>query len=152
MLADVHLENDNFGDGRADLQKAFDVESTAPGGPRVQFLAEVLIKIAVSFLSDKKKTDALPHLIKAKALLESAIAGATKPADDAAATTSTATAQSSDKSRASIHDPKVLSADDVKQLTAILADVESKVRFLFFFFRANDNLDQPKQFTTDHRM
>jgi hypothetical protein len=126
LLADVHLENDNFGDGRADLQKAFDVESKAPGGPRVQFLADVLIKIAVSFLSDKKKADALPHLTKAKALLETAIAGATKAADDAAAVA----AQSSDKSRASIHDPKVLSADDVSKLTATLADVEAKVREL----------------------
>jgi hypothetical protein len=119
LLAEVHLENDNFGDGRADLHKAFDIESKAPGGPRVQFLADVLIKIAVSFLSDKKKPDALPHLTKAKALLQAAIAWSA--ADKLTRRVAAAVEQCSEQrqgSRASIHDPKVLTADDVSKFTA----------------------------------
>jgi hypothetical protein len=127
LLADVHLENDNFGDGRADLQKAFDVESKAPGGPRVQFLADVLVKIAVSFLSDKKKADALPHLNKAKALLQAAIDGAQQASDATGVAATSSSAQSSGKARASIHDPKTLTADDLKALQSTLADVDAKV-------------------------
>lgn len=134
LLAEVHLENDNFGDGRADLHKAFDIESKAPGGPRVQFLADVLIKIAVSFLSDKKKPDAMPHLTKAKALLQAAIDGAQQTNDTTGVAATSSNVQSSGKAQASIHDPKTLTADDVKSLQATLADVDAKVSIAHLLF------------------
>jgi hypothetical protein len=74
LLADVNLENDNFADARSDLLKAIDADARAPAGARKHFVADVHHKIGVSYLSEKNKPAAKPHLAQARTLLHEALA------------------------------------------------------------------------------
>ncbi len=123
LLADVNLENDNFADARSDLLKAIDADARAPAGARKHFVADVHHKIGVSYLSEKNKPAAKPHLAQARTLLQEALA-LQPPAEE-----QPDGADSNGKAKVTADDRAATAAAALrKQLETQLAEVEARLQ------------------------